>query len=258
LNPVQIYNALLQFEGVRVENINSMTLYYLEGILNLLHNEFISDNEKSAKIAGVEWLFRNILDWSNMRCTQKLMKKSPIMYAKLAEIIYLKEGENKENKDEEQHKGVNAVFDIFNKAKFCPTENGGKVEYKNLKKWVDDFKELLVEQHQTKLFGHLIGRLLAYSPIGADNCMPCEAVRELIEGIYDDSLKSAYIISESNKRGVYTPNAGKTEMEMSRKYKYNADKIRDKSPFTAMIYDSLSDSYKSQANFERKSAEDEW
>lgn len=88
--------------------------------------------------------------------------------------------------------------------------------------------------------------------------MPCEAVRELIEEIYDEKLKSAYVIAEENKRGVYTPDAGKTELEMSRAYKENADKLRIIYPKTAMIYDALSDSYKLQADSERKYAEDEW
>jgi hypothetical protein len=235
-----------------------MTSYYLEEILISLQKEFITDEDKCANIAGIEWLFRNILDWSSMRCTQNLMKKSPILYAKLVEIIYLKEGECKENKDEKLHEASNAVFNIFSEAHFCPAENEGKVEYSDLKRWVDDLKKILDEQQQTRLFGHLVGRLLAYSPVGSDNYSPCEAVRELIEDIYEDSLKSAYVVAEENKRGVYTPDAGRTEMEMSRKYRDNADNLRGKFPFTAMIYDSLSDSYKSQATFERKSAEDEW
>lgn len=40
------------------------------------------------------------------------------------------------------------------------------------------FKERLIEQKQERLFGNLIGHLLAYAPIGEDGYSPCEAVRK--------------------------------------------------------------------------------
>ena len=60
----------------------------------------------------------------------------------------------------------------------------------NLKNWVERFRVLLATQKQERLFGNLIGRLLAYSPIGEDGYSPCEAVRKIIEEYYSDSLKT--------------------------------------------------------------------
>jgi hypothetical protein len=151
-----------------------------------------------------------------------------------------------------------SLFSIYYKALFCPAEKDGKVNYIDLKRWLNEFKDLLRNQKQVGLFGNLVGRLFAYSPVGDDNCMPCEAVRQIIEEIGDESIKSAYVIAEENKRGVYSPDAGKTELEMSRHYKDNANKIRNRYPKTASIYDLLSDIYKSQSISERKRAEDDW
>lgn len=258
LSAEEIYRAMLLFEEVRVEGITSMTSYYLEKILKILQKQFIYDEQKCTKIAEIELLCRELLDWNQMLCTQYLMKESPVMYAQFVGIIYLRDGKSRENSDEEKSRIVSSVYNIFYKAHFCPAEKNGQVEYNNLKQWSDSFKELLEQQKQLRLFGSLIGRLLAYSPIGADNYMPCEAVRKLIEEIHDDSLKNSYVIAEMNKRGIHTPNAGRTEMEMSRQYKKNADAIRDMYPYTADIYDSLSEHYKLEADVERKSAEDEW
>ena len=83
------------------------------------------------------------------------------------------------------------MYSGFDKAKFCPAEKDGKVKYELLKEWLDKFKELLILQKQDKLFGNLIGRLLAYSPIGEDGYMPCEAVRVIIEEYYSESLKTS-------------------------------------------------------------------
>lgn len=258
LNPNDIYEKFIELDQVRKEIFNSMTSYYLEEILKFLQNEFKDYGEKCNQIARIEWLFRNVLNWDDMKCTQIIMKESPALYAQLVYYIYLKEGEDRESRTDEMCKATNVLYDIYTKALFCPAEKNGRVDFYKLKVWVNEFKDLLNKQRQMSLFGHLVGRLFAYSPIGDDNCMPCEPVRQIIEEIFDESLKTSYVTAEENKRGVYTPDAGKTELEMSRHYKDNANKIRVRYPSTASIYDLLSDIYKAEAINERRQAEDEW
>ena len=135
-------------------------------------------------------------------------------------------------------------------------ENNGKVNYEELKMWVMKFKEQLDIQKQSKIFKSIIGSLFAYSPLGSDKYMPCEAVRKVIEEEYDKDLKTSYVVAERNKRGVYTPDAGKTEHQMALKYKENADKIRINFPNTAKIFDELYEEYKNDSLIERKRAED--
>ena len=140
---------------------------------------------------------------------------------------------------------ANKVYSGFDKAKFCPTEKDGKVNYESLEEWLDKFKELLILQKQDKLFGNLIGRLLAYSPIGEDGYMPCESVRVIIEEYYSESLKTSYVV------------AGRSEMKLHQKYRNNAEALQCKYPHTAEIYFDLSASYKWQADRERRRAEDD-
>lgn len=258
LKPNDIYAELILIDQIDIEKPYPMTPYYLEEILKLLHKEFMDDGEKCAQIARVEWLFRNVLKWNKMKCTQVIMKKTPVLYAQLINYIFLKDDEDKNNRSSESNEMTESLFSIYYKALFCPAEKDGKVDYNDLLRWINEFKGLLSNQNQIRLFGNLVGRLLAYSPVGDDNCMPCEAVRQIIEEIGDESFKTAYVTAEENKRGVYSPNAGKAELEMSRQYKDNADKIRGRYPKTASIYDLLSDSYKSQSISERKRAEDDW
>lgn len=258
LNSNDIYEEFTKLDQVRKETVNSTTSYCLEQLLKILHNEFKDDSEKCAQIARIEWLFRNVLNWNDMKCTQIIMKESPILYAQLVKYIYLKEGEDKESRTDEMRGVTNVLYDIYTKALFCPAEKDGRVDFNKLKLWVNEFKDLLSKQRQMNLFGHLVGRLFAYSPIGDDNYMPCEPVRQIIEEIFDESLKSSYVTAEENKRGVYTPDAGKTELEMSQHYKDNANKIRERYPSTASIYDLLSNIYKAEAISERRQAEDDW
>ena len=87
---------------------------------------------------------------------------------------------------------------------------------------------------------------------------PNNDVRDIIEELEDDKLRSSYVSAECNKRGVYSPDAGRTEKEMALRYKENADGVRTIYPETAKIYYSLYESYYYQSEAERRRAEDAW
>ncbi len=251
----ELYNAIFVISNLKDNVVSSMTDYYLEEILKELQDAFIMDDEKCAELATLEWMCRNVLEWEQMKCMQKVIKNDPTFYAQLVEIIYKADDDTN---DKTKSELANKVYSGFDKAKFCPTEKDGKVSYKNLKDWIEKFKKLLINQRQEKLFGSLIGRLLAYSPIGEDGYSPCEAVRKIIEEYHLDSLKNSYVIAEENKRGVHTVDAGKSELILHDRYQKNAEGLQEQYPRTAEIYFALSDIYKREADFERKRAEDEW
>ena len=80
----------------------------------------------------------------------------------------------------------------------------------------------------------------------------------IIEEYYTDSLKTAYVVAEENKRGVHTVDAGKSELILYQRYQKNAEALQERYPYTADIYFAISDNYKRKAEYERKRAEDEW
>ncbi len=258
LKPIQIYEYIIKIYKMNM-NSNSpstMTDYYLEEILNIIQDSFLNEVEICQKIAELEWYCRNILEWEQMKCTQYMMKLDPTIYAGLVNIIY--KTDEKDEVDEKKADLANKIYAGFNKAKFCPAEKNGKVKYEEIREWLDKFKKLLITQKQDRLFDRIIGRLLVYSPLGEDGYMPCEAVRKIIEENFSESLKNSYIIAEENKRGIHTVDAGKSEMILYEKYKRNAEAFQYQYPHTADIYFALSDSYRKQAEWERKRAEDEW
>lgn len=252
----ELYKATLEVSDIQSDAASSMTDFYLKEILGVLQRTFIEDDEKCAELATLEWFCRGVLDWTNMKCMQRIMKNDPSFYALLVSIIY--KVDDNETVDEEKRELANKVYSGFEKAKFCPTEKDGKVTYENLKAWMEKFRELLIKQKQERLFENLVGRLLAYSPIGEDGYSPCEAVRMVIEEYYTDSLKTAYVVAEENKRGVHTVDAGKSELILHQRYQKNAEALQEHYPYTAEIYFAISDNYKREAEYERKRAEDEW
>lgn len=251
----ELYTAAIAISGMKSNIEISVTRYYLEQILDTLQQAFAEDDERCAELAKLEWLCRDVLEWDHMKCMQKIMKNDPTFYALLVSIIY-KTDDNGAS-DEAKRTSANKVYSGFNKAKFCPTEKDGKVTYENLKMWIEKFRQILISQKQEKLLGTLIGRLLAYSPIGEDGYSPCEAVRRVIEEYYTDSLKTSYVVTEENKRGVYTVDAGKSELILHQRYQKNAEALQEYYPRTAEIYFAISDNYKREAEYERKHAEDE-
>ena len=252
----ELYEAILEIPDLRADNSDDMADYYLREVLGKLQQAFISDTEKSVELAMLEWTCVNVLEWEDMKCMQKVMKEEPYFYAVLINIIY--KTEDNEEVNEEKRELFNMVYSGFDKVKFCPAEKDGVVVYENLKNWIEKFRELLINQKQERLFGSLLGRLLAYSPDGKDGYAPCEAVRMIIEEYYTDSLKKSYVMEEENKRGVHTVDAGKSELILYQKYQKNAEALQEQYPYTAEIYFAISDDYKRWADYERKHAEDEW
>lgn len=192
----ELYKATLEISDLKGDVSSSMTDYYLKEIFDILQKAFIEDDEKCAELASLEWMCRNVLEWEHMKCMQKIMKDDPTFYALLVSIIY--KVDDNETVDEAKRELANKVYSGFDKAKFCPTEKEGKVTYENLKTWMENFRELLIKQKQERLFGNLVGRLLAYSPIGEDGYSPCEAVRIIIEEYYTDSLKTYVKVKKSD------------------------------------------------------------
>ena len=252
----ELYEAILKSFDMKSNSSGSMTVYYLKEILSILQKCFIEDEEKCEELAKLEWLCRDVLEWENMKCVQKIMKDDPTFYALLVSIIYKKD--DNEIVDENKRKLANKVYSGFDKAKFCPTEKEGNITYESLKAWVEKFRELLIDQKQERLFGSLVGRLLAYSPIGEDGYSPCEAVRMVIEEYYTDSLKTAYVVAEENKRGVHSVDAGKSELLLHQRYQKNAEALQEQYPHAAGIFFTISENYKRESEYERKRAEDEW
>lgn len=260
LNNESIYNYLLEIKmmkpGTDILNIE----FYISELLKPLQAEYLSDSDKCMKIAEIELIFSNVINWENMKCFQAEIKSSPDLYAEMVSIIYKKENDELENREltEQEHNYISNIHRVFDKAKFCPAEINGEVNEEELKRWIERLVLLLKKNKQSGLLGFLLGRILSFSPVGRDNHRPCEAVREMIEIYADDSLISEYQVSIFNERGMHSPSAGKEELRIAEKFKENAEYLSVKYPRTAEIYYGLYRSYKEDSDSERERAENGW
>lgn len=256
IKPEQVLEELdnaISFEDYSCEQ---MTQYYITEMLDNIRS--CSQTGMNAlsmhSIALTEWQYRNLLKWENMKSFQQEMRLDPSLYAALVEKIYKKE--DKEDNPEKQ-KIAQQYISIFWKMKFCPGEINGKVDIDILQKWAKGFKDLLSTNKQAHLWGHLLGKLLAYSPAGEDGYVPCEEVRAFIERNATDKMLSSFETEMFNMRGGHFSTAGDNERQLSDKYKKIAEELNTKYPQTAQIYYQLSDTYKMESEMDRKQAEDD-
>lgn len=254
LSAQEVFSYMERIEEMPHVQNNQMTGYYIQQFLEIIQKEFLYDNEKCWRISQIEIFFMNFLEWNNMKCLHYMIKKSPELFALLVAGIYKRDHEPKEiHKPNEQY--IHNLYTVYDKAHFCPAEEKGEVKEENLRRWVIDFKNLLEQNDQSSLFSSMMGRLFSFSPIGKDGHEPCEAVRALIEDYSDDRMLSSYKACVYNRRGVYSPSAGKEEMRMAEAFKANAEYLNPRYPETAKIFYSLHDRYIREAERERMEAE---
>lgn len=224
---------------------------YIEKILTKIY-EGIEMNEE---ILGIELYFymHGLLKQEKMKCFMYFIKKSPQLYSEIINYAFKHDGEEK------AHDNVSRNFyEFYSKVEFCPcTHETNDINEEELKKWVNDFKKLLLIQNQEYLFERLLGKLFANSPQGNDGFYPHESVRNIIEN-FDcnfDEIGRNYIITILNSRGCHSFTAGKKEKQLADKYKTNAEGIEIYSPKTARIYYNLSKKYQNDSIKERERAE---
>lgn len=233
---------------------NQMTSYHLEQLLQTLQNAFMEDKDKCVRISRLEIFFMNLLQWKDMRCFQRIIKESPELMAQLVDVIFKHDVE--ENKSETFNENVlHNMYSLYEKAKFCPTEMNGEVQEEKLNEWITTYKRLLTENHQASMFEPTLGRLLSFSPKGRDGYEPCEAVRLAIEKYGNDRLISRYQSAVYNRRGIFSPSAGKKEFEMAEDFRATAEYLEPDYPKTAKIFFGLYETYKRESERERKDAE---
>lgn len=254
LSAGEIFSYMEGIEWMPHAQNDQMTGYYMEQFLEIMQKEFLYDDDKCLRISQIELFFMNLLEWDNMKCFHHIIKKSPELFAQLVAGLYKRDHEPQEaHKLDEQY--LHNMYTMYDKAHFCPAEEKGGVKEEKLRQWVEKFKVLLEQNDQVSLFGSLLGRLFSFSPIGKDGHEPCEAVRILIEDYSDDRMLRSYESAVYNRRGIYSPSAGKEEMRIAEAFRTNAEYLIPKYPKTAKIFYSLYDRYKRESERERMDAE---
>lgn len=257
LSADQIFECFDSIENMPHSGSNQMTSFHVEQLIAVLQNAFMEDTEKCIRISHIELFFINLLDWENMKCFQRMIKQSPELFAELVYGVFKKDHpENEERSIDQAY--IHNLSTIYEKAVFCPAERDGIVDENRLEQWIIDYRQLLIKNDQESIFTYTLGRLFAFSPTGFDGHEPCEAVRRMIEKYGDDRMIQSYQIAVYDRRGVFSPSAGKEEFRMAEEFRENAQYLEPHYPITAKVFFGLYETYKGASEREREDAENGW
>lgn len=252
----ELLNYLIEIK----RNIQKYRLdrYHGKSILEKIYINYLGKYENYFQIAELELCFVYFDNIKELKCFSYLLRKEPRYYLEILKVIYKKKNDNEYIEENIDKKIIDNLSDLYLRLDFCPcTHESYDIKLDELLEWVENFKDLLKQQSQSYLFARELGKLFASSPKGKDGFYPHESVREVIERLSGDNLKELqrnYEIKVYGKRGVCTPDQGKTEMKLSNDFKDNADGIRLFSPNTAEIYYNLSKLYKAESEREKERA----
>ncbi|MBK5263424.1 MAG: hypothetical protein JJE17_12790 [Peptostreptococcaceae bacterium] len=250
LSPLEClsYLELAVSQEVKSEESN---IYYVEKVFEKLYEQLDLLQYKE-RIAPLEFKFLQLKAFENGSCFHSIIKEDPGLYASCIDMLYKHEDGKEPDKKEIN---MSTVFDIFHTLNFCPGETNGSIDEPVLRNWVSEFQRLLEKQHQSLLFHSFLGRLLAHSPAGDDCYEPHEAVRRLIEEIYQADIKESFYIERLNMRGIYNVTDGRDDKILADKYRANAKALFQNYPKVASIYSLLAENYEKKAKEARKQAE---
>ena len=257
LTAEKIFDCFNGIEKMPHLKANQMTGYHVEQLISVIQDAYIDDSEKCNRISQIEIFFMMLLKWDSMKCFHRMIKQSPELLAQLVAVIFKKDHGSVGDLSKDQDY-IHNMYSIYDKAHFCPAEIDGEVDETNLEEWIKKYKDLLIENDQESLFTSTLGRVFSFSPLGDDGHEPCDAVRKMIEKYGDDKMINSYQIAVFNRRGIFSPSAGKEELRMAEEFKTNAEYLEPFYPKTAKIFYKLFESYNRESKRERMDAENGW
>lgn len=228
--------------------------YDVEELISIIQTEYMDDIDKCNRIIQIELFFMKLLEWKQMKCLNQKIKNSPEIFAELVCGIFKRDHKNTDDSliDKKYFQNMYLIYDI---AHFCPAEINGRVDESKLENWISEYKDLLIKNELERLWTYTLGRLFSFSPLGDDGHEPCEAVRNMIEKYGDEEMLNSYQTEVYNRRGIFSPCAGKEELKIAEKFRVNAEFLESSYPKTAQIFYGLFKRYKFEAKYQREDAE---
>lgn len=238
----------------RKHPIDANENYLIQNLFDAVYQRIGDDFESYPILFGLEMQLFNVIGWNNLKCLQYYVKHYANYYADILSIIYIRRDDGSSLETMESDRMMN-LYKLDMEMKFCPGEEGGKINRDVLNEWINTFRVRLGNNNLLSLFYRKLGKLFAFSPEGTDGIFPHEAIRDKIEELGNEELINAFVIAIINERGIYTPNGGKAERNLGEKYKKIGKSLEIRYPKTARIFNILSEHYFDESNRERKIAE---
>lgn len=264
-------DILINLEKVSFEGFDDSSHFnhsHFRNLLDLLYSKDDYDIERAAKIE-MKFIFVFTRGGSyspKPKNFYKLMCQKPDEYFGLLSQIYLPDEDEfreierekiKDNPTDQQM--LNAGWEIFDSFNAVPSmEEDGSLCLEVLKKWVNEVRELALNNHRVKITDNCIGMLLAKYPVNLEENKgyPVE-IYDVIEEIGTEKIISAFAMQISNNLGFTSRSVfegGDIERFRAKYFNILFEEIKFTYPNVSLVFKGLRDRFLSKAKWEDENA----
>ena len=184
------------------------------------------------------------------RAIIEYVRKNPLEYVKLILSAHTLKPESSLLDTAQPPYEIARADQILNMITVIPGYANNSIEESVFTDWMTEARHYADEKNCRQAFDSYVGRLLSYSPPGTDGIFPHEVIRDYFESAYSEILADGFVRGIINRRGLYTPTAGKEEEKIAERYKHYAKKLR-MYPQTVRVLSKVEKLYREQSRRDR-------
>ncbi len=240
------FESFIQSDPKKVGRVDlAMFSHHASRLLKYLDNQ--TEIDKS-RLAQIEW---GLLPALKHERTPKILHEelatSPQFFSDVVGWVYRRHNSKKKQLTKEDETRARLGYELLDSWNMIPGTKDGKIDEKELLKWVETARELLEKSGRIEIGDQIIGKVLAHSTVDHDGAWPTIPVRNVIEAIESDDLEQGVRLAVYNNRGVTTRvigEGGGQERVLAQKYNGYAEKVKFKWPHTAYVLLKIADTWR--------------
>ncbi len=247
----RILRDMARFDGELTYDALPAAYSISEALKELDKREDIS----AEQTASIEFAYLGVLrhdyDFPNVK---NLLANDPAFFVEALIWTYKrKDGQADEERftdvDEERRASMaETCYSLLDHADTLPGFHQSTLDEKRTSclKWVTEVRRKARAVGRLAICDDRLGAFFAKSPVGEDGIWPHEAVRDVLEMVHSDEIKSGFYVGVLNRRDtrVSMPyEGGDQERSLANKYKDWADSLALIYPYTAELLHEIEDHY---------------
>jgi hypothetical protein len=211
-------------------------------------------------LAMLEFAFFNALQHTEhgVRTLYKELLSKPDFFIELACLAYKAKSELPEPIDEAFKPAATIAWRVLHDGRGIPGLLQDKaIDSVKFNDWVEVVRQSAVERERIDVVDCVIGQWFSNCPADEDGIWPCLAVRDLLDRIDADNIRSGFQTGVMNNRGITSrayDAGGSQERLLREKYRDFAKPLTATHPRVATMLEQLANSYDSHARMEDRSA----
>jgi len=207
--------------------------------------------------ASLEFLFFEGLqhDQHGIPALEQLITNDPNEFVQLVTMVFKRDDgtsdPSDDSGDENRRRLITKVWSLLEHLSRIPgTRTDGSIDAAALLTWIVAVREGCAAAGRQASGDRRIGNLLGKAPSGLDGHWPHRAVRDALDAIGTDEVKSGFHVGKFNSRGVHwRAPGGSQEHDLAKKFRDDAEAIRLDHPFTARCLLELAADYEHQGRW---------